>query len=77
MKIKITIAFALLFLLMACSSTTSTSADSTTVYITNTGTKYHLEGCRYLDSSKIAISLSDACAKGYTPCSVCNPPNCK
>ncbi|MFC1489813.1 DNA/RNA non-specific endonuclease [Candidatus Latescibacterota bacterium] len=45
-----------------------------TVYVTNTGSKYHLSGCRYLSQSKISISLSNAKAQGYTPCSVCNPP---
>ena len=44
------------------------------VYITETGTKYHRDGCRYLSHSKIAIYLSEAKAQGYTPCSVCNPP---
>jgi hypothetical protein len=47
---------------------------SSTVYITRTGEKYHRSGCRYLSSSKIAISLADAKARGYTPCSVCDPP---
>ncbi|MEA4895137.1 MAG: MBL fold metallo-hydrolase [Oscillospiraceae bacterium] len=46
-----------------------------TVYVTKTGSKYHLDGCRYLSKSKIAISLSDAKSQGYTPCSVCNPPS--
>ena len=45
-----------------------------TVFITNTGTKYHREGCRYLKDSKIALRLSEAKRRGYTPCSVCNPP---
>ena len=49
---------------------------STTVYITNTGAKYHKDGCQYLSQSKIAISLAEACKQGYTPCSVCKPPNC-
>ncbi len=44
-----------------------------TVYITNTGKKYHAGGCQYLKKSKIAISESDAQAQGYTPCSRCNP----
>jgi hypothetical protein len=48
--------------------------SSTTVYITKTGEKYHRSGCRYLSASKIAISLADAKARGYTPCSVCDPP---
>lgn len=46
---------------------------SQTVYITNSGTKYHKEGCRFLSKSKIEISLSDAIAKGYEVCSVCKP----
>ncbi len=50
------------------------SSGGTTVYITNTGKKYHRDGCSYL-KSKIPISLSDAKAQGYTPCSRCNPPN--
>ena len=48
--------------------------SSTTVYVTNTGTKYHRDGCKYLAKSKIAISLADAKAQGYGPCSVCKPP---
>jgi hypothetical protein len=44
------------------------------VYVTRTGHKYHRAGCRYLSRSQIPISLSDAKAEGYTPCSVCNPP---
>jgi len=43
------------------------------VYITNTGTKYHNDGCRYLSQSKIPISLEKAKLK-YGPCSVCKPP---
>lgn len=44
-----------------------------TVYITNTGEKYHISGCRYLHKSKISIELSDALAQGYTACKVCRP----
>jgi competence protein ComEC len=49
------------------------SDNSQTVYVTNTGTKYHAAGCRHLSKSKIPISLSQAKQK-YEPCSVCNPP---
>lgn len=42
-----------------------------TVYITNTGEKYHRDGCQYLRQSKIAISLDDAINQGYTACSRC------
>lgn len=45
-----------------------------TVYVTRTGKKYHRDGCRYLAKSKIPMSLSDAKAAGYGPCSVCDPP---
>lgn len=44
-----------------------------TVYVTKTGSKFHKSSCRYLQSSKIAISLSDAKDKGFTACSVCKP----
>jgi competence protein ComEC len=50
------------------------SSDYTEVYITDTGDKYHRDGCRYLRNSKIPIGLSDALARGYAPCKVCNPP---
>lgn len=48
--------------------------DGTTVYITDTGKKYHLDGCSSLSKSKHAISLSDAKAQGYGACKRCNPP---
>ncbi len=44
-----------------------------TVYITATGTKYHLENCRSLKKSKTAISLPDAISKGYVACKICHP----
>lgn len=47
---------------------------SVTVYITNTGEKYHRWGCQYLWNSSIAVALDYALASGYTPCSRCNPP---
>lgn len=55
-------------------TTPATDNKSVTVYVTKTGGKYHTGGCRYLRKSKIAISLSDAQARGYGPCSVCDPP---
>lgn len=45
-----------------------------TVYITKTGSKYHTANCRYLSKSCIPIKLGEAKAEGYTPCSVCAPP---
>ncbi|MGN0172108.1 MAG: hypothetical protein ACI39E_04935 [Acutalibacteraceae bacterium] len=48
--------------------------QSVTVYITDTGSKYHAGGCQYLKKSKHAIDLSDAKRQGYEPCSKCHPP---
>lgn len=48
-------------------------SNSVIVYVTKTGEKYHRGGCRYLSKSKIQISLKDAKARGYDPCSVCKP----
>ncbi len=44
------------------------------VYITSTGSKYHLESCHYLANSKIRILLSEAKRRDYTPCGACKPP---
>lgn len=49
------------------------NVNNNTVYITKSGAKYHRSGCRYLKSSCIPITLSEAQSEGYTPCSVCNP----
>lgn len=60
--------------------TTTTTIQSNTekneiiVYITKTGSKYHVAGCQYLKSSMISTSLDNALAQGYEPCSVCKPP---
>ena len=52
---------------------TQSDNQSYTVYITNTGSKYHSSGCQYLKKSKIPISKDKAIAQGYTPCSKCHP----
>lgn len=49
------------------------TANGTIVYVTNSGTKYHSEGCRYLSKSNIPMPLSQAIGQ-YSPCSVCHPP---
>ena len=49
----------------------STNEQSYTVYITNTGSKYHRAGCRHLKDSQIAIDINDAIAQGYTACKSC------
>jgi methylphosphotriester-DNA--protein-cysteine methyltransferase len=45
-----------------------------TVYITNTGEKYHTERCASVRNSKIAVSLGEAVSRGYGPCKRCKPP---
>lgn len=61
------------------SSSTNTQVQEqnnveTTVYITNSGKKYHSSGCQYLSKSKISIDLNKAKNQGYTACSKCSPP---
>lgn len=41
------------------------------VYITNTGSKYHLGACRYLYNSKIKVTMQYALLNGYSPCKIC------
>ena len=48
--------------------------EEVTVYITETGSKYHRSSCRHLSKSKIETTLSRAKANGYEPCGTCNPP---
>lgn len=55
----------------AAQKASSNAASGQTVYITNTGSKYHRAGCSYLRKSKIPISLEDAQNSGYSPCSRC------
>ena len=57
----------------ANNTATSNNTTSQTVYITRTGEKYHRANCRYLSTSSIKISLSDAISGGYTACKVCKP----
>jgi competence protein ComEC len=57
----------------ASNTQSGVATAAVSVYVTKTGQKYHLESCSSLKSSKIKISLKDAKAKGYEPCSICNP----
>lgn len=45
-----------------------------TVYITDSGSKYHRKTCGSLSKSCHAIELSKAVQKGYEPCLKCKPP---
>lgn len=46
--------------------------NTSTVYRTKTGAKYHKDGCSYL-KSKIQTTVSEAQSMGLEPCSRCNP----
>ena len=60
-----------------CDPPNTEGNDSTLVYVTPTGKKYHLKNCTYLRSNKEEMTLSEACRKGYKPCSRCMAPKCK
>lgn len=44
-----------------------------TVYVTNTGEKFHKSSCHYLKSSKKEIAFEKALELRFTACSVCKP----
>lgn len=45
------------------------------VYVTPSGEKYHISGCRYIkDKDTVEITIKDAETAGYGPCSVCLGP---
>jgi micrococcal nuclease len=52
----------------------SGTSPAITVFVTNSGTKYHREGCSALRRSSIAVKLADAVLSNYGPCSICDPP---
>lgn len=54
-------------------ATGGTQANDPTVYLTDTGDKYHRSGCQHLRQSKHATKLSSARRAGKTACSVCDP----
>lgn len=57
----------------AAKATTKKAESSSVVYITDSGKKYHADGCSSLSKSKHEISLKDAKSKGYTACKRCKP----
>ena len=63
-----------LFPVMTTTDTAQSGREETvTVYVTETGSKYHAAGCQYLSKSCIPMELEDA-QKSYEPCSKCHPP---
>lgn len=56
------------------SSTTTTSSENNSemVWVGNTGTKYHNEGCRTLKGNGHQITMEQALSEGRTACKVCH-----
>lgn len=54
-------------------STSTNDKNSKTVWIGNTGTKYHRESCGTLKGKGHEITLKEAIAEGREPCKVCKP----
>jgi micrococcal nuclease len=74
-KIKLKLFLIPLFLISLMGFLLAQAADGeTTVYVTNSGKRYHREDCTSLQRSKIALNLADAVKSGYGPCSICKPP---
>lgn len=55
-------------------TTPNSQSQEVTVYVTESGSKYHRSGCQYLSKSKISMDLSSA-KISYDPCSKCHPPS--
>lgn len=68
---KLFVSLLVSFLIFSTFTGTSLAANGETVYITNSGKKYHSSGCSKLRNSKIAISIEDAMRRGYQPCKLC------
>lgn len=51
----------------------SNYTDTRPVFVTQTGSKYHIQGCDYLNSKPSKTTVAIAENHGYSPCKVCNP----
>ncbi len=50
--------------------------DNHIAIVTNGGEKYHRYDCQYVKGKNFFAYNSEAAkSRGYTPCSVCNPPD--
>lgn len=47
--------------------------EERTVYVTPSGKKYHLDGCKFLSEKRMAISEKDAKNARYEACAYCQP----
>lgn len=58
-------------LFISCILYLNSTTLAQTVYITQTGSKYHPTLCDYLSISKISIDLSEAMSRGFRTCNRC------
>jgi len=63
----------LVFAVLASSVVCSSMPPDPTVYVVESGKKYHQKNCKLKKGSK-GMKLSLAKKKGYTACKVCTPP---
>lgn len=63
----------LVFMALTMSVACHSMPPDPTVYVVETGKKYHQKNCRLKKGSK-GMKLSLAKKKGYTACKVCKPP---
>lgn len=66
MKLQRTIATAILFIALCF-----TKLSAQTVYITESGKKYHAKNCSLVKTGKKGIDLKEAQKQGYEPCKIC------
>lgn len=53
--------------------TTSSTQSQPSVFVTQSGKKYHKADCYYLSSAATKMTKEEAIENGYEPCSKCNP----
>lgn len=69
--------FALLIAVIAVlpfAPSASAAGEAASVFVSETGSKYHLETCSSLRHSKTEMLLDEAWSRGYRQCSNCKPP---
>lgn len=60
-----------LFLIALLFSFMLSNVMAQTVYVTESGKKYHAKNCNIVKTGKTGMELSEAKKKGYTPCANC------
>ena len=61
------------FVLFALFYLTVNFSQAQTVYVTETGKKFHMKNCTNAKTGKTGMEYSEAKKKGYTACGICKP----